>query len=107
MRRNWQVTLATIALTTGLAACSSLLPPSLSPGASTIPTEDPVLEVARVTLDEAKAAFDSGAAIFLDVRGQGAYERGHIAGALWIPLADIEARMSELDPNDWIITYCT
>lgn len=107
MRRIWQRLLATIAVATSLAACSSLLPSSSSPGASTIPTEDPVLEVARVTLDEAKAAFDSGAAVFLDVRSQGQYERAHIANSLWIPLADIEARMGELDPNDWIITYCT
>jgi rhodanese-related sulfurtransferase len=31
----------------------------------------------------------------------------HIPGSLSIPLAEIETRLSELDPNQWIITYCT
>ena len=29
------------------------------------------------------------------------------AGALNIPLGDIETRYRELNPNQWIITYCT
>lgn len=63
--------------------------------------------VSRLSLDEAKAAFDAGSAIFLDVRSAEAYQTEHVTGAINIPLAEIESRISELDPNQWIITYCT
>ncbi len=45
-------------------------------------------EVQRVTPEEAKAAFDSGSAVFLDVRSHTAYVQSHIPGALSIPLAE-------------------
>lgn len=63
--------------------------------------------VQRISLVDAKAALDSGSAIFLDVRSAEAYQSEHITGAINIPLAEIESRISELDPNQWIITYCT
>jgi len=72
-----------------------------------LPTENPYLEVPRVTLEEAKTAFDSGEAIFVDVRSAASYETSHIPGALSIPLGELESRINELDPHQWIITYCT
>lgn len=63
--------------------------------------------VPRVSLEDAKAALDSNVAIFLDVRSAEAYQSEHITNAINIPLAEIESRVSELDPNQWIITYCT
>lgn len=45
--------------------------------------------------------------LFLDVRTAEAFQSGHIPGAINIPLAELESRISELDPNQWIITYCT
>ena len=68
---------------------------------------DPTAGVERVTLADAKAALDSGEAIFLDVRDSQSYELGHIPGAVNIPLALLQNRANELDPNKWIITYCT
>ena len=64
-------------------------------------------EISRVSPQGAKAAFDSGEALFVDVRSASSYAAGHIPGALSIPLIEIEARLSELDPDQWIITYCT
>ena len=66
-------------------------------------------EVSRVPVDQAKAAFDSGDAIILDVRGADAYARGHIAGALEVSLSAISNNPTSLnlDKNKWIITYCT
>jgi 3-mercaptopyruvate sulfurtransferase SseA len=88
-----------------LAACvpATATPPSAPPLEAQIPES----EIPRIPLEEAKAAFDSGAAVFVDVRSATSYEAAHIPGALSIPLADLEARLSELDPNKWIITYCT
>jgi hypothetical protein len=69
--------------------------------------EDTYSEIERVSLADAKAALEAGSAVFVDVRIQEAYTVDHIPGALNIPLAEIETRLGELDPNQWIITYCT
>jgi len=74
----------------------------------TSPNQDiPYPEIARVELSNAKAAFDAGKAVFVDVRDQAYYENGHIPGAQSIPLSQLEQRLNELNPNDWIILYCT
>jgi 3-mercaptopyruvate sulfurtransferase SseA len=101
-------------------ACNALLPLPNSDGEPTqiiepvftqsqggIPqTED---DVPRVTVEQAKAAVDAGAAVIVDVRSQEAYETSHIAGALFIPLEDFESNITnlELGKEQWIITYCT
>jgi 3-mercaptopyruvate sulfurtransferase SseA len=66
-------------------------------------------EVPRVTVQEAKAALDSGEVIIVDVRGSDAYETSHIAGAINIPLDAFVANPGglDLDKDQWIITYCT
>jgi 3-mercaptopyruvate sulfurtransferase SseA len=63
--------------------------------------------LSRVSLDDAKAAFDSQQAVFVDVRDASSYAEHHIPGAVSIPLVDLEARIGELDQDEWIITYCT
>jgi 3-mercaptopyruvate sulfurtransferase SseA len=64
-------------------------------------------DVSRVTLLEAKKAYDDKAAVFIDVRDAGSYATSHIPGALNIPVNEIDKHYKELDPNQWIITYCT
>lgn len=66
-------------------------------------------EVPRVSVDQAKAAFDRGEAVILDVRGADSYARSHIVGALDISLSEIQTNPTDLnlDKNKWIITYCT
>jgi len=66
-------------------------------------------DVPRVTVENAKAALDSGKAIIVDVRSQEAYDMSHIAGARYISLADMETNPEKLglDKDQWIITYCT
>lgn len=75
--------------------------------ASSAHDEETYPEIPRVSLEEAKAAFDTGTAVFVDVRGADVYAMSRIPGSLSIPLADLETRLTELDPNQWIITYCT
>jgi len=81
--------------------------PPATPTPAAVFEEDTYPEIPRVPLDEAKAALDSGSAIFVDVRSAEAYQGSHIAGAINIPLADFETRLAELDKTRWIITYCT
>jgi hypothetical protein len=73
--------------------------------------EEPVAEAPgeaqRITLEDSKAAFDNGEALFLDVRSESSYATSHIPNAVSIPLSQLEGRIGELDPNQWIITYCT
>jgi hypothetical protein len=88
--------------TQNIASSPTPLPPiSGASGADTHP------EIPRVPLEKAKAAFESKSAVFIDVRGVSDYALGHIPNALSIPLADIPTRLAELNPNQWIITYCT
>lgn len=83
-----------------LAACA----PSTQPAGPGVGAPQ---EVQRITLEESKEAFDDNSAVFLDVRSETAYEGSHIPGAVSIPLQFLEPRIEELDPNQWIITYCT
>jgi len=70
-------------------------------------TEISAQDLPRVSLADAKAAFDSGDAVFIDVRTSGAYQEHHIPGALSIPLGELSSRLNELDPEAWYILYCT
>ena len=66
-------------------------------------------QVPRITVDEAKAALDSGEAIIVDVRSPDAYAGGHAAGAINIALGYFETDIANvpLEKDQWIITYCT
>ena len=67
----------------------------------------PYPKVKRISLADAKAAYDLGNAVFVDVRGEPYYSQGHIPGALSIDGDELKERMNELDPEAWIIIYCT
>jgi rhodanese-related sulfurtransferase len=41
----------------------------------------------------------------VDVRQPGEYERDHIPGANLIPMAELKARLDEIDPEKPTITY--
>ena len=130
MKRTKYILLATFLLILTSLACNALLPqiePTSAqtpvPTSITVPTQiteavstqppanlpETDAEVSRVPPDQAKAAFDSGQAIIVDVRGADAYARSHIKGALEISLSAIQTDPANLplDKNKWIITYCT
>ncbi len=67
----------------------------------------PYPNIERVSLEDAKTAYDQKSAVIVDVRDAASYNASHIPGALNIPIDEIQARTKELDPNQWIITYCT
>ena len=103
-----------------LAACSSratdtaptpaptqIVGPSYPQPARELPLTE--RDVPRVSIEEARAALDSGAAIVVDVRNPDAYATSHVAGAINVPLIEIERDPAGLDlpKEEWIITYCT
>lgn len=77
--------------------------PVNSPSNSYLPYPD----INRISLADAKKAYDSGTAVIIDVRDSEYYDALHIAGALNIPYSQLETRLSEFDPDQHIITYCT
>jgi len=86
-----------------------LNPPSqttILPGTSA-PTESVYSEIARVSLADARTAFDAKTAVFVDARPKMSYDSGHIPGAISIPVDELQNRLGELKKSDWIITYCT
>jgi 3-mercaptopyruvate sulfurtransferase SseA len=64
-------------------------------------------QIPRVTTAEAYQALLNGEAILLDTRGAAQFDALHISGAINIPINEVEARIGELDPDTWYITYCT
>jgi hypothetical protein len=67
----------------------------------------PYPEIKRISLEDAKAAYDQGSAIFIDVRGEPYYSESHIPGALSITYDELASRIGELDKKALIIAYCT
>jgi hypothetical protein len=123
--RTFNFLIATI-LVSVLAACAGgptqVQPTPASPTSAPTQIVEPVLtqavdgdlpetdaDVPRVSLEEARAALDSGAAVIVDVRSPEFYEASHIPGAISIPLPEIERNPTDvaLDKDEWIITYCT
>ena len=80
--------------------------PGFTQSAGSLPRTES--EVPRVTIEDARAALESGSAVIVDVRSAAAYEQRHIAGAISIPLEELENNPTglSLDKDQWIITYC-
>ena len=89
------------------AAPPAALTPVLLSATDIAPDSVPFPGVIRVTVGNARAAQESNQAVFVDVRSAGQYAQSHISGALSIPLNEFESRLSELNKDQWIITYCT
>jgi rhodanese-like protein len=122
MQRTKYALLVTVLAVSIMSACSAQptqAPPTavptltLQPGHG-ITSDEPELplteaEVPRVSLEEAKAALDRGAAILVDVRSPNAFEESHAVGAISVPLGEIERNITglPLEKDQWIITYCT
>ena len=119
-RRNYFLLLFFSLLLASLACNTSQ--PTTSPATPhplvlTLPAEEqapgtiPLSEagVPRISVEDAKAALDSGQAIIVDVRSPDAYKNGHAEGAINIPLGYFETDIVNipLEKDQWIITYCT
>ena len=63
--------------------------------------------IPRANVAEAKQAVDSQGALILDVRSAESYAASHVQNSINIPIDELENRMGELDPQRWVITYCT
>jgi len=106
--KPYRFLIATTILLLSLSACNATQTPvMLAPTPGTLPQSD--AEVPRISPADAKAAFDRGDALIVDVRDVDAYTLSHISGALSVPLGEIETNSAGINLNKetWIITYCT
>lgn len=67
----------------------------------------PYPDVPRIAIAEAKAKYDAGTAIFVDVRSLEEYQTRHIPNAISLPAEELSSRVDELAKDAEIITYCT
>jgi rhodanese-related sulfurtransferase len=72
-------------------------------GHGTLNPDGPRVEV--IGLADARARFDAGSAIFVDVRSGGEYAAGHIPGALTITSQELESRIKNVPAGTVIIAY--
>lgn len=67
----------------------------------------PVDDAPRITLADAKAAYDAGTAIFVDTRTEASFKAEHIKGAINVHADMLEAKIKDLPKNKKIIAYCS
>ncbi|MEA3327501.1 MAG: hypothetical protein U9R53_09385 [Chloroflexota bacterium] len=64
-------------------------------------------DIPRVSIQEAYQAMINGEAVLVDTRSEAAFAEQHAAGAINLPIDQLESRLGELDPDIWYLTYCT
>lgn len=74
---------------------------------STPPAKDGNEGAPRISLAEAKKAFDSGSAVFIDTRAADIYREEHIKGAINITLQDDASKYNAIPKGKKIIVYCS
>ncbi len=102
-----------------LTACQNAAPPMNTAIANSAPTpetpktaptaktEDPLAAVPRISLADAKKAFDEGNIVFVDTRAEVQYREEHVKEAINIPAETFETRFAEVPKDKKIITYCS
>src|SRR5687768_12696327 len=64
-------------------------------------------EAPRISLADAKKAFDEKSAVFIDTHVKDAYDAGHIPGAINVTVQDLEAKFNTIPKGKRIIAYCS
>lgn len=59
-----------------------------------------------ITRDELRARIHDGDVVVLDVRPEPEFAAGHIAGAVSVPLRDLEGRLGEIPTDAEVVAYC-
>jgi len=70
-------------------------------------TEEHEDNAPRISLEEAKKAFDAGNAFIIDTRPEGSYKQEHIKGAVNITSDAVASRLSEIPKDKKVIAYCS
>ena len=95
---SYLVPLVFVAILTLLVSCAGQAP--------TTSPEPTIPSYTDVTPKEAHEIISQQEVVVLDVRTQEEYDSGHISDALLIPVSELESRLDELNPSDYILVYC-
>ncbi len=101
--------LATVAPQTAAPTEATVDTPAEATEAPGAQAEAPVAQYRKISAEQAKARMDSGdAPLVIDVRTAEEYAEGHIAGAVLLPLAQIDESVQELltDKDAELLVYC-
>ncbi|MCS6802301.1 MAG: rhodanese-like domain-containing protein [Chloroflexota bacterium] len=63
-------------------------------------------EAERISQEEAKALFDQGEAVFVDLRAPFAYEQFRLPGAVRLDLKEVVKHAETVPPAKTIVYYC-
>jgi len=109
------VAILALSVSTGCAASHRTSVPTATPTqtATPLPTVLPFPtpavaadQVPRITPQELKAALDEGrSVVVVDVRSREAFDEKHIEGAISVPSAELEQRLTELPKSADIALY--
>jgi rhodanese-related sulfurtransferase len=61
--------------------------------------------VTEISADELLEKLNQPDALIIDVRSQADFRRGHIPGAISLPLEEVESGYRQLDPTKAMIVY--
>lgn len=61
----------------------------------------------RISLADAKQAYDDGTAVFFDARTVDAYKEGHVKGAINVGFDNWEKKLKSVPAGKSVIVYCS
>ena len=64
-------------------------------------------EAPRISLADAKKAYDDGTAVIIDARGADVYKQEHIKGAINITSETLKEKIKQLPKDKTLIVYCS
>lgn len=110
-RSPWPLILIGGGMVLLVAALATLLtgqqPQAASLPLATAAPDIPFPDVPRISVADAKAGYDAGSILFVDVRSAGSYAESHIPGAESLPETGDENAFLALPHDTEIVTYCT
>ena len=94
-----------------IAACTDIpetvvVSTSPTPGPTAAPKSDGQ-DAPRISLADAKKAFDDGTATFIDTHPKATFDAGHIPGAINVTVQDLETKFDSIPKGRRIIAYCS
>lgn len=81
--------------------------PAANQAAANKPATAPADNIARLSIQEAKAAVEAGKAVIVDVRDAAAWKSERIKDSLSSPLGTFDADMDKLPKDKQLIFYCS
>jgi hypothetical protein len=92
----------------GMFTACSQMSTNASNASKATPSPGAVPEDAkRISLPDAKTAYDAGTAVFYDTRPKNAYDQEHIKGSVSFPGTEMDQRLGELPKDKQLIFYCS